>query len=94
MRTVHSRLTYHAVQHFTDWIDDQFDFHTYCLRKMTMRAYVGLLRLEDKYATLPDHYTQAFGMKADAFFALQHPFAQILRGRGAGHDSMLPPPVR
>lgn len=35
-------------QHFTDWIDDQFDFHIYCLRKMTMRAYVGLLRLEDK----------------------------------------------
>ena len=42
-----------VVQHFTDWIDDQFDFHTYCLRKMTMRAYVGLLRLEDKYAIMP-----------------------------------------
>lgn len=23
-------------KHFTDWIDDQFDFHTYCLRKMTV----------------------------------------------------------
>ena len=34
-------------QHFTDWIDDQFDFHTYCLRKMTMRSYVCMLRLED-----------------------------------------------
>ena len=28
-------------QHFVDIIDDQFDFHTYCMRKMTLRAYVG-----------------------------------------------------
>ena len=25
----------------------QFDFHTYCLRKMTLRAYMALLRFED-----------------------------------------------
>ena len=34
-------------QHFTEIIEDQFDFHTYCMRKMTLRAYVDLLRLED-----------------------------------------------
>lgn len=34
-------------RHFTEIIEDQFDFHTYCMRKMTLRAYVGLLRLED-----------------------------------------------
>ena len=33
--------------HFTDMIEDQFDFHTYCLRKMTLRAYIELLRCED-----------------------------------------------
>ena len=33
--------------HFIDIIEDQFDFHTYCLRKMTLRAYVTLLRCED-----------------------------------------------
>lgn len=33
--------------HFIDMIEDQFDFHTYCLRKMTLRAYVELLRCED-----------------------------------------------
>eukprot|EP00741_Cyanophora_paradoxa_P025685 tig00000388_g24787.t1 len=33
--------------HFTDIIEDQFDFHTYCLRKMTLRAYVRMLRVED-----------------------------------------------
>lgn len=35
-------------RHFTEIIEDQFDFHTYCMRKMTLRAYVSLLRLEDK----------------------------------------------
>lgn len=34
-------------RHFTEIIEDQFDFHTYCMRKMTLKAYVGLLRLED-----------------------------------------------
>ncbi|XP_055281999.1 N-alpha-acetyltransferase 16, NatA auxiliary subunit [Moschus berezovskii] len=34
-------------QHFSEITDDQFDFHTYCMRKLTLRAYVDLLRLED-----------------------------------------------
>ncbi|XP_029397443.1 N-alpha-acetyltransferase 16, NatA auxiliary subunit isoform X2 [Mus pahari] len=34
-------------RHFLEITDDQFDFHTYCMRKMTLRAYVDLLRLED-----------------------------------------------
>ncbi|XP_059540741.1 N-alpha-acetyltransferase 16, NatA auxiliary subunit isoform X11 [Myotis daubentonii] len=38
----------HEVErHFLEITDDQFDFHTYCMRKMTLRAYVDLLRLED-----------------------------------------------
>ena len=35
-------------QHFTDIVEDQFDFHTYCMRKMTLRSYIDLLRLEDE----------------------------------------------
>lgn len=35
------------LKHFFEITDDQFDFHTYCMRKMTLRAYVDLLRLED-----------------------------------------------
>ena len=32
---------YHQIEkHFTDMTDDQFDFHTYCLRKSTIRAYI------------------------------------------------------
>lgn len=39
---------YMAVQaHFGDIGEDQFDFHSYCLRKMTLRAYIAMLRLED-----------------------------------------------
>ena len=34
-------------KHFNDIVEDQFDFHTYCIRKMTLRAYVKMLRLED-----------------------------------------------
>ncbi|KAJ8600941.1 hypothetical protein CTAYLR_005072 [Chrysophaeum taylorii] len=35
-------------KHFADFVDDQFDFHTYCVRKMTLRAYVSVLRFEDR----------------------------------------------
>jgi N-alpha-acetyltransferase 15/16, NatA auxiliary subunit len=32
---------YHTVEKFfSDIFDDQFDFHTYCLRKTTLRSYV------------------------------------------------------
>jgi hypothetical protein len=32
---------YHTVdKFFADIFDDQFDFHTYCLRKTTLRSYV------------------------------------------------------
>lgn len=34
-------------RHFAEITEDQFDFHTYCMRKMTLRSYVGLLKLED-----------------------------------------------
>nr|XP_033795329.1 N-alpha-acetyltransferase 15, NatA auxiliary subunit isoform X2 [Geotrypetes seraphini] len=34
-------------RHFVEITDDQFDFHTYCMRKITLRSYVDLLKLED-----------------------------------------------
>jgi N-alpha-acetyltransferase 15/16, NatA auxiliary subunit len=36
-----------VVKHFNDFQEDQFDFHSYCLRKVTLRAYVSVLRFED-----------------------------------------------
>ena len=39
---------FHAVfQHFEDIHEDQFDFHAYCLRKVTLGAYIAMLRMED-----------------------------------------------
>lgn len=32
---------------FSEVTEDQFDFHTYCMRKMTLRSYIRLLRVED-----------------------------------------------
>lgn len=54
-RTYHNDKDYantlkkcHEVEkHFVDIVEDQFDFHPYSMRKMTLRAYIGLLRLED-----------------------------------------------
>jgi peptide alpha-N-acetyltransferase len=34
-------------KHFEDFYEDQLDFHNYCVRKVTLRAYVRLLRLLD-----------------------------------------------
>ena len=34
-------------RHFSQMYEDQFDFHTYCPRKMTLRAYVKLVQLTD-----------------------------------------------
>jgi hypothetical protein len=36
-----------VVKHFDDINEDQFDFHAYCVRKVTLRAYTEVLRFED-----------------------------------------------
>lgn len=46
-------------QHFVEITDDQFDFHTYCMRKMTLRSYVDLLKLEDVLRQHPFYYKAA-----------------------------------
>ncbi|XP_037937222.1 N-alpha-acetyltransferase 16, NatA auxiliary subunit [Teleopsis dalmanni] len=46
-------------RHFQEIIEDQFDFHTYCMRKMTLRAYVSLLRLEDVLRRHPFYFKAA-----------------------------------
>lgn len=46
-------------RHFAEIIEDQFDFHTYCVRKMTLRAYVSLLRLEDVLRRHPFYFKAA-----------------------------------
>ncbi|XP_066286330.1 N-alpha-acetyltransferase 15, NatA auxiliary subunit-like isoform X1 [Branchiostoma lanceolatum] len=50
----------HEVErHFQEIVEDQFDFHTYCMRKMTLRAYISLLRLEDIIRKHPFYFKAA-----------------------------------
>uniref|UniRef100_A0A672TCW2 N(alpha)-acetyltransferase 15, NatA auxiliary subunit a n=1 Tax=Sinocyclocheilus grahami TaxID=75366 RepID=A0A672TCW2_SINGR len=46
-------------RHFVEITDDQFDFHTYCMRKMTLRSYVDLLNLEDVLRMHPFYFKAA-----------------------------------
>ncbi|CAG8452976.1 18718_t:CDS:10 [Acaulospora morrowiae] len=51
---------FHQIEkHFSDITDDQFDFHTYCLRKVTLRAYLSMLRLEDQLRSHPYYFRAA-----------------------------------
>ncbi|RCI04721.1 hypothetical protein CU098_012779, partial [Rhizopus stolonifer] len=53
---------FHALEKFyADYFDDQFDFHSYCLRKLTLRAYVEALRWEDKLKAHPFYLKAAKG---------------------------------
>ncbi|KAL7023109.1 hypothetical protein ACKWTF_012493 [Chironomus riparius] len=46
-------------RHFSEIVEDQFDFHTYCIRKMTLRSYVDLLRLENRLRDHPFYFKAA-----------------------------------
>lgn len=35
------------IKHFDDFYADQFDFHAYCIRKVTLRSYTDVLKFED-----------------------------------------------
>ncbi|KAL6772109.1 hypothetical protein ACKKBG_A28965 [Auxenochlorella protothecoides x Auxenochlorella symbiontica] len=50
-----------VVSHFKEFRDDQFDFHNYCLRKHTLRAYMDLLRFEDELYSHPAYAEGAYG---------------------------------
>jgi hypothetical protein len=42
-------------KHFADFQEDQFDFHSYCMRQMTLRSYVKMLRMEDRIYDNPNY---------------------------------------
>ncbi|KAL7330184.1 hypothetical protein PS15p_205159 [Mucor circinelloides] len=61
---------FHTLEKFyIDYFDDQFDFHSYCLRKLTLRAYVSALRWEDKLRAHPFYLKAAKGA-VEAYLAL------------------------
>ncbi|OWM78206.1 hypothetical protein CDL15_Pgr015025 [Punica granatum] len=48
-------------KHYADITEDQFDFHSYCLRKMTLRAYVEMLKFQDRLHAHPYFHKAAAG---------------------------------
>jgi len=50
-----------VISQFGDIAEDQFDFHGYCLRKVTLRAYLAMLRLEDTLLSSPAYVEAAAG---------------------------------
>lgn len=47
-----------VIKHYQDFHEDQFDFHMYCIRKVTLRTYCKLLKFEDEIWGMP-HYGRA-----------------------------------
>eukprot|EP00903_Cladosiphon_okamuranus_P008678 g8317.t1 len=71
--------------HFEDFVEDQFDFHTYCMRKVTLRSYLGMLRMVDDLRSQKS-YRRASAVLVRAYLKLydERP------SRGAGGVGGLP----
>ena len=48
-------------KHYADITEDQFDFHSYCLRKMTLQTYVEMLKFQDRLHSHPYFHKAAAG---------------------------------
>ncbi|TYZ64401.1 hypothetical protein PybrP1_012364 [[Pythium] brassicae (nom. inval.)] len=70
-------------KHVSDFVDDQFDFHTYCVRKMTLRAYLQLLRMCDAVYSQPPFVAAAHGAIA-CYLALADRAAAATNGSASG----------
>lgn len=53
------RKCHQIERNFSEIVEDQFDFHTYCMRKVTLCAYIKLLQLEDVLRSHPFYYKGA-----------------------------------
>ncbi|WWD18986.1 hypothetical protein CI109_103443 [Kwoniella shandongensis] len=48
-----------VVKVFQEYEDDQYDFHTYCMRRMTFSSYISLMRYEDQLRSHPGYFKGA-----------------------------------
>ncbi|KAI9596121.1 NMDA receptor-regulated protein 1-domain-containing protein [Syncephalis fuscata] len=74
-------------KHFDDYSDDQFDFHTYCLRKTTIQSYMRLLKFEDSLYAYPI-YVEAAESSIKCYLQLfDHPELANTSSTGASATS-------
>ncbi|KAL6079103.1 N-alpha-acetyltransferase 16, NatA auxiliary subunit [Balamuthia mandrillaris] len=62
-------------KHFNDFREDQYDFHSYCLRKMTLRSYLDLLEWEDRLHSHPFFVTTCQSIIKCHLYLHDHPEA-------------------
>lgn len=74
---------FHAVYNIFDvWQEDQFDFHSFSLRKGQIRAYVDMIRWEDKLREHPFYTRAALGAIA-AYLGIHDSKLGISEANGA-----------
>jgi tetratricopeptide (TPR) repeat protein len=68
-------------KHFQDMSEDEFDFNSYCLRKMTIRSFIEFMRLQDRitghrfYRRVAKVLVEAF-LKPDVQSSVKDPLAE------------------
>ncbi|XP_026490356.1 N-alpha-acetyltransferase 15, NatA auxiliary subunit [Vanessa tameamea] len=77
-------------RHFSEIIEDQFDFHSYCMRKMTLRSYVGLLRLEDVLRSHPFYFRCARVAISVYLRLYQHPLQDVPQTQEPDTENLAP----
>ena len=60
-------------KHFEDIHEDQFDFHSYCIRKVTLRTYADVLKWEDNLLGHEFYVTAAKGLIENFLFLFDNP---------------------
>lgn len=72
---------------FDVWYEDQFDFHSFSIRKGMIRAYVDMIRWEDRLREHP-FYTRA-ALSAIRVYLMLHDKPELAKGQanGTGGDS-------
>ncbi|CAL9113079.1 unnamed protein product [Musa textilis] len=84
---------YLAVEkHYSDMTEDQFDFHSYCLRKMTLRAYVSMLKFQNQLHSHEYFHKAAVG--AIRCYIKLHDFPSKSVTEEGDEMSQLPPSQR
>ncbi|ODQ63767.1 N-terminal acetyltransferase A, auxiliary subunit [Nadsonia fulvescens var. elongata DSM 6958] len=83
---------FHAIEEvFKEFHDDQFDFHFYCTRKGTIRAYLDMVHWEDKLHGLK-HYKRAARGAVEIYLSLydQEKNGQANGGVSSVDDGLTP----
>ncbi|EME89406.1 uncharacterized protein MYCFIDRAFT_55822 [Pseudocercospora fijiensis CIRAD86] len=70
---------------FDVWQEDQFDFHTFSLRKGMIRAYIDMVRWEDKLREHP--FFSRAALSAIKVYCLLHDRPEIAKGGANGAES-------